>query len=119
MVFDDVIIEELEAITEPVASKASFGWDMKGNDVFQDTRITSLILRPMSASIICDMEDAAPDLLTVGDRCAYVIMKDGSRIPLYGDNASAGVQNLRPDSTIDLNQVVSILLPDGTEIKAP
>ena len=119
VVFEDVIIEELEVITAPIASKASFGWDMKGNDVFQDTRITSLILRPMSASIICDMGDAAPDFLAVGDRCAYVILKDGSRILLYGDNASAGVQNLRPESTIDLNQVVSILLPDGTEIKAP
>lgn len=119
VVFEDVIIEELEAITAPIVSKASFGWDMKGNEVFQDTRITSLILRPMSASIICDMEDAAPDFLTVGDRCAYVMMKDGSRIPLYGDNASAGVQNLRGESTIDLNQVVSILLPNGTEIKTP
>lgn len=117
--FEEINVEELELITTPVASKASYGWDMKGNEVYRDTMITSLILRPMSASIICDLEHAAPDFLTVGDRCAYVMMKDRSRITLYGDNASAGIQNLRSESTIDLNQVVSVLLPDGTEIKIP
>ena len=119
VVFDDVIVEELKLITTPVASKAAYGWDMEGNDVYQDTMITSLILRPMSASIICDMEAAAPDFLTVGEGCAYVILKDGSRIPLYADNASAGIQNLQPESRIPLDEVASVLLPEGTEIKAP
>lgn len=119
VVFEDVITEELELITEPLASRAAYGWDMQGNDVYQDTMITSFILRPMSASIICDLEDVAPDFLTTGDRCFYVIMKDGSKIALYGDNASSGVQNLQPESTIDLNQVVSVLMPDGTELIVP
>lgn len=119
VVFEDVIIEELEMISAPVAAKAAIGWDMEGNDVYQDTMITSFILRPMSASIICDLEDAAPDFLTVGDGCVYVIMKDGSRIPMYGDHASSGVQNLRAESTIERNQVACVRLPDGTELPVP
>lgn len=119
VIFEGVFTEELEFITAPLASRAACGWDMKGNDVYQDTMITSFILRPMSATIVCDLEDVAPDFLTVGERCAYVILADGSRIPLYGDNAGSGIQNLQPESTIDLNQVVSVLMPDGTEIKVP
>ena len=119
VVFEDVITEKLELITSPIASRASCEWDMKGNDVYQDTLITSFILRPMSASIVCDMEHAAPDFLTVGDGCAYVMMKDGSRITLYGDNASSGVQTLRAESTIDLNQIACVHLPDGTELPVP
>ena len=117
--FDDVITEELELIQTPVSAKASFGWDLKGNDVYQQTRITSFVLRPMSGAIVCDLEDAAPDFLTVGERCVYVMMKDGSKIKLYSDYASAGIQILKPEATIDLSQVVSILMPDGTEIGVP
>lgn len=119
VIFEGVFTEELEFLTAPLASRAACGWDMKGNDVYQDTMITSFILRPMSATIVCDLEDVAPDFLTVGERCAYVILVDGSRIPLYGDNAGSGIQNLQPETTIDLNQVVSVLMPDGTEIKVP
>ena len=119
VVFDDVITEELELIKTSVPAKVSFGWDLKGNDVYQETMITSFILRPMSATIVCDLEDVAPDFLTVGERCVYVMMKDGSKIKLYGDNASSGIQNLKPEATIDLSQVVSILMPDGTEIGVP
>ena len=119
VVFEWIMVEELELITTPVASKVACGWDMKGNDIYQDASITSFILRPMSASIICDLEHAAPDFLTVGDGCVYVMMKDGSRIALYGDNASSGVQNLQAESTIDLNQVACVRLPDGTELPVP
>ncbi len=119
VVFEDVTAEELELITTPIASSAAYGWDMKGNDLYQDTMITSFLLRPMGASIICDLEHAAPDFLTVGDGCVYVIMKDGSSITLHGDNASAGIQNLQAESTIDLNQVACIRLPDGTELPVP
>ena len=119
VVFEDVTVEELELITEPLKTKAAYGWDLQGNDVYQDTIITSFILRPMSASIICDLEDIAPDFLTVGDRCVYVIMKDGSRVAFQGDNASSGVQNLQAESSIDLSQVASVIMPDGTELQVP
>lgn len=119
VVFEDVVMEELELITDPLPSRVAYGWDMQGNDVYQDTIITSFILRPMSASIICDLEDIAPDFLTVGDRCVYVIMKDGSRVSFQGDNASSGVQNLQAESSIDLSQVASVIMPDGTELKVP
>lgn len=119
VVFEDVVMEELELITDPLPSRVAYGWDMQGNDVYQDTIITSFILRPMSASIICDLEDIAPDFLTVGDRCVYVIMKDGSRVAFQGDNASSGVQNLQAESSIDLSQVASVIMPDGTELQVP
>ena len=81
--------------------------------------ITSFILRPMSASIICDLEDAAPDFLTVGDRCVYVVLSNGDKIALYSLNAGPGIQNLQTESPIDLEQVSYLLLPDGTKLTVP
>ena len=119
VVFEDVVTAELELVREPIPAKVAYGWDLQGNDVYQDTMITSVILRPMSASIICDMEHAAPDFLTVGDRCVYVVMKDGSRVAFHGDSAGAGIQNLQTDTPIDLEQVSYLLFPDGTRLTAP
>ncbi len=118
VVFEEVITEELELIREPVPAKVAYGWDLQGNDVYQDTTITSIILRPMSASIICDLEHAAPDFLTVGDRCVYVVMKDGSQVAFHGDSAGSGIQNLQTDTPIDLELVSYLLLPDGTKLTA-
>ena len=117
--FENVTVEELELITEPLKTKVAYGWDLQGNDVYQDTVITSFILRPMSASIICDLEHAAPDFLTVGDRCVYVVMKDGSKGAFHGDSAGSGIQNLQTDTPIDLEQVSYLLLPDGTKLMVP
>lgn len=119
VVFENVVTEELELIGEPIPARAAYGWDLQGNDVYRDTMITSVILRPMSASIICDLEDVAPDFLTVGDRCVYVIMKDGSQAAFYGDSAGSGIQNLQTDTPIDLEQVSHILFPDGTKLTVP
>lgn len=119
VVFENVTVEELEMITEPLKTKVAYGWDLQGNDVYQDTTITSFILRPMSASIICDMDHAAPDFLTVGDRCVYVVMKDGSKVAFHGDSAGFGIQNLQTDTPIDLKQVSYLLLSDGTKLIAP
>lgn len=119
VVFEAVVTEELELISEPAPAKVSYGWDLQGNDVYQDTMITSVILRPMSASILCDLEHVAPDFLTVGDRCVYVVMKDGSRVAFYGDSGGSGIQNLQTDTPVDLEQVSYLLLPDGTKLMAP
>lgn len=119
VVFENVTVEELELITEPLKTQVAYGWDLQGNDVYQDTVITSFILRPMSASIICDLEHAAPDFLTVGDRCVYVVMKDGSQVTFHGDSAGSGIQNLQTDTPIDLEQVSYLLLPDGTKLMVP
>jgi len=119
VVFEDVTAEELELISEPIPAQVAYGWDLQGNDVYQDTMITSVILRPMSASIICDMEHAAPDFLTVGDRCVHVVMKDGSQVEFHGDSAGSGIQNLQTDTPIDLEQVSYLLLPDGTKLMVP
>ena len=119
VVFDNVTVEVLEMIAEPLKAQAAYGWDLQGNDVYQDTMITSIILRPRSASIICDLEYAAPDFLTVGDRCVYVVMKDGSRVAFYGNSGGSGIQNLQTDTPIDLEQVSYLLLPDGTKLIAP
>lgn len=119
VVFENVTVEELELISEPIPAQVAYGWDFQGNDVYQDTMITSFILRPMSASILCDLEHAAPDFLTVGDRCVYVVMKDGSQVAFHGDSAGSGIQNLQTDTPIDLEQVSYLLLPDGTKLTAP
>ena len=119
VVFENVVTEELELIREPVPGKVAYGWDLQGNDVYQDTMITSFILRPMSASILCDLERIAPDFLTVGDRCVYVVMKDGSQAAFYSDSAGPGIQNLQTDTPIDLEQVAYVQLPDGTVLMAP
>ena len=119
VVFENVITEELELISEPIPAQAAYGWDLQGNDMYQETRITSVVLRPMSASIICDLEHVAPDFLTVGDRCVYVVMKDGSEAAFYGDSGGSGIQNLQTDTPIDLEQVSYLLLPDGTKLMAP
>ena len=116
---ENVTVEELEMITQPLKTQVAYGWDLQGNDVYQDTVITSFILRPMSASILCDLEHAAPDFLTVGDRCVYVVMKDGSQVAFHGDSAGSGIQNLQTDTLIDLAQVSYLLLPDGTKLMAP
>ena len=119
VVFEDVITEELELISEPIQTQVAYGWDFQGNDVYQNTMITSFILRPMSASIICDLDDIAPDFLTVGDRCVHVVMKDGSQVAFYGDSGGSGIQNLQTDTPIDLEAVSYLLLPDGTKLTAP
>ena len=119
VVFENVTVEELELISEPIPAQVAYGWDLQGNDVYQEIMITSVILRPMSASIICDLEDFAPDFLTVGDRCVYVVLKDGSEVAFYGDNAGCGIQNLQTDTPIDLEQVSYLLLPDGNKLMAP
>mgnify|MGYP006955440339 CR=1 FL=1 len=116
--FEDVITRELELIREPIRAKASCGWDLQGNDVYQDTVITSFVLRPMSASIFCDL-DSAPDFLTVGDRCVTVVMKDGSQVAFHSDSAGDGIQNLQTDTPIDLEQVSHLRMPDGTVLTAP
>ena len=116
--FENVTVEELEMITQPLKTKVAYGWDLQGNDVYQDTVITSFILRPMSASIFCDM-DSAPDFLTVGDRCVTVVMKDGSQVAFHSDSAGSGIQNLQTDTPIDLEQVSHLLMPDGTILTVP
>ena len=119
VVFEGVTVEELEQISEPIPAQVAYGWDLQGNDVYQETMITSVILRPMSASIICDLEDLAPDFLTVGDRCVYVVMKDGSRVAFHSDSAGSGIQNLQTDTPIDLCQAAFVVMPDGTELRVP
>ena len=119
VVFENVVTQELELVDEPIPAQVAYGWDFQGNDIYQDTQITSFVLRPTSASIICDLEHAAPDSLTVGARCVYVVMKDGSKVAFHGDSGGSGIQNLQTDTPIDLRQVVSVLMPDGTELMAP
>ena len=119
VVVEDDIIKELELIKDPIASKVVYRWDVNGNSIYDDTLITSFILRPMSATITCDQEEVAPNFLTMGDRCVYVIMKDGTKISLRGKNAHSGIQNLKTETSIDLSKVVSVLMPDGTKINVP
>ena len=44
---------------------------------------------------------------------------DGSQVAFHGDSAGSGIQNLQTETAIDLSQVVSVVMPDGTELKVP
>ena len=110
---------EVELVSEPVKTKLVTGWDMQGNDVYGETQMLSFTLRAISACITCDMEDAAPDFLFNDERCLYVVMQDGSKIPLMGDSGTPGVQTLQTDTPIDLDHVDHIILADGTKLIMP
>ena len=110
---------EVELVSEPVKTKLVTGWDMQGNDVYGETQMLSFTLRAISACITCDMEDAAPDFLFNDERCLYVVMQDGSKIPLMGDSGTPGVQTLQTDTPIDLDHVNHIILADGTKLIMP
>ena len=119
VVFEKVTVEELELITEPIPAQAAYGWDLQGNDIYQETRITSFVLRPMRATIVCDLEDVAPDFLTVGDRVVSVFLKDGSKVIFEADTAGFGIQNLWTETPVDLEQVTHLQMPDGTTLTVP
>ena len=51
-----------------------------------------------------------------GDRVIYTAMKDGSKIQLYSSGGAVGVQYLKPEMTIDLEQVDHVILADGTKL---
>ncbi|MBR4289145.1 MAG: DUF4179 domain-containing protein [Oscillospiraceae bacterium] len=107
----------LELITNPVTVQTSYGFTEDGTDLYEEVRVTSLILSPLSATIQTDA-DYAPDF-TTGDRKVYVVLTDGSSIELISNMAGGGRQYFNVASPIVLEEVDYVLLADGTKFMAP
>lgn len=104
---------EIELIQSPVATVAAGGTYMDGTDAEAPVNITSFRLRKFGATIEHDGESYYSFSFINGKQmCA--VMKDGTKIGLLmrgGDYVA--------DSTIDLEQVDHVLLPDGTKLTMP
>ena len=112
---------ELELITEPILVQSCYGFKPDGTPVYEESTITSVILRSLSATIQAEITEsrAALDLTpTVNDQI-FVVMKDSSRIQLHPVWGMGGKQHFTAESPIVLTEVDHILLSDGTKIMAP
>ncbi len=109
--------EAVELIADPVSAQTCSGFTKDGEDIFEEVRITSVILSPLRATIQTDC-NYAPDF-TAGGRKVYVVMDDGSRIELRSDWGSVGNQHFIATAPIVLDDVAYILLPDGTKLPMP
>lgn len=108
---------EVEFLSEPITATACYGWGADGTDALEEFTVTSFKLRKFSSDItwelipdyhgIKDFGESA-DFYSWRDHSAYVVMKDGTEIPLPIYRTS-----------VDLDQVDHILLADGTKIISP
>lgn len=99
---------ELELITQPIQAKASAGWREDGSDVAETYTLTSCKLRKFSWCIVSDAPDYA-DFSMINGNSVYILKKDGTKVETLGD------QLLEP---LDLSQVDSLVLADGTKLEA-
>lgn len=111
----------LEMITKPITIQACCGFKPDGTLVYEERTINSLIIRPLSAAISAEPTEsgAALDLTPTLDDQIFVVMKDGSRVPLDPDFGMMGTQHFTAASPIILDEVDHVLLSDGTKIMAP
>lgn len=106
----------VELLTEPIIMKHLGGYvtDATGDmePLFENLRITSIILHPNGLAIV------GPAAFDSPDEQATVIMKDGSQILLTGMGGSPycdePLSQLAAESAIDLEKVDHVILPDGT-----
>lgn len=113
--------EELEMLTDSIRTKGCSGYKADGTIVYEDVLITSVVLRPLSATFYSAQTDsrAALDITPTADYQIFVVMKNGERIELLPEWAAVGEAHFTAGSPIILSEVDHILLPDGTVIKAP
>lgn len=109
--------ETIELVDEPVMVQTSYGFKEDGTDLFEEVKVTSFVISPLSATIQTDA-DYAPDF-TAGGRKVYVVMTDGSRIELIPNWGGGGTQYFRVETPIILDNVDYVLLADGIKFMAP
>ena len=112
---------ELEMITEPITAQSCYGFKSDGTLVYEEATITSIRLRPLSATIQAEITEsrAALDLTPTMDEQIFVVMKNGDKIQLHPDWGMSGKQHFTAESPIILTEVDHILLSDGVKIMAP
>lgn len=103
---------EIELVSQPVSTSVCIGWKENGEGIYQETEITSFVLRSLSAVIHKDIAfDLTEDI--------YAVTKDDSRIELMPNSGSPGEESFLAASPIPLDEVDHILLPDGTKLPMP
>ena len=127
--FADTQTKTLELIFEPIYAEALASVKIETDKLFtdrkneiRDVKVTSFKLTALGASITCDYEEDVAsalfeyqNLYGYEDRYIFVVMKDGTQIPLHSNQSD----NLIAESPIVLDEVDHILLADGTKIMAP
>lgn len=127
--FADTQIRTLELISEPIYAEALASVKIETDTLFtdrkneiRDVKVTSFKLTALGASITCDYEEDVAsalfeyqNLYGYEDRYIFVVMKDGTQIPLHSNQSD----NLIAESPIVLEEVDHVLLADGTKIMAP
>ena len=125
--FADPQADTLELISEPVYTEALASVEIESDALFtdrkneiMDIKITSFKLTAFGATITCEFEGNVVGaffehrgLYGYDDRHIFVVMKDGTQIPLHTDGRA---DNLTADSPIVLSEVDHVLLADGTKI---
>lgn len=113
-----------EILTAPLSTMAQVykrygSGDGEYSYVLENVTVTSVKLNSLSATISYEFEGLYPAFEWETARI-YVVMKDGSRIMLE-DNWSRwdGYNVLKARSPIVLDEVVHVLLADGTKIMVP
>lgn len=113
-------VAEVELIDTPITLSICVGMRPEdGRDVYMDMKITSFVLRSLSASIYCEDTSFAPEIGNNFDRTIYVVMEDGQRIRLKADTGLPGEQKLVAEAPILLESVDYVLLPGGTKLPMP
>ena len=128
--FAETKAEYLELISEPIYTEALASVEIESDTLFterkneiMDVKMTSFKLTALGATITCDFEGSVvsasfeyQNLYGYEDRLIFVVMKDGSRIPLHTDGRS---DNLAAETPIVLSEVDYVLLSDGTKLPMP
>lgn len=128
--FADSQADTLELISDPIYTEALASVEIESDALFtdrkneiMDVKMTSFKLTALGASITCDFEGNAvsalfeyQNLYGYEDRHIFVVLKDGTQIPLYTDGRS---DNLSAASPIVLDEVDHVLLADGTKLMVP
>ena len=110
-----------ELLANPIILQSLAGYvtDPTGymEPLYEEIRITSIILHPDGLVLF------GPAAFDSSDTRAVVILKDGTEIPLTGMGGSPycdePMSQLASESTIDLDQVAYVQLPDGTKLEVP
>ncbi len=106
---------ELEFISEPITTKAVIGWDMEGNDVFEDVAVTALRLRAFGGHVTSTWDLGQLDFCDYrNEKFPTVVLKDGKTIRL---NGALEIYDTETDGDrIPLDEVDHLLLMDGTKL---
>lgn len=103
---------EAELVEEPVSLRGSVGMNPDGSKRDEDVAITSFRLHHFGATVIQEKYASFHGSF-------YAVMKDGSRTELSSAWGGGNTQYLRAETSLELDQVDYVLLPDGTKLSMP